>query len=174
MIEKWKDIPGYEGLYQVSDMGRVKSCAKYLPSKAGSFRFNKELILNPNLSQRYFKVSLCKNNIRRTANIHRIVIEAFIPNPSNKSTVNHIDGNKLNNCLSNLEWATTKENVHHAINAGLFDISRRGEASGSKLTEAQVIQIKKDNRSLPLVAADYGVTKANIWCIRHKKSWVHV
>lgn len=112
MEEIWKDIKGYEGLYQVSSEGRVKSKARN-----GNW---KEKILKPvKTKDNYFIVGLCKNGKSKNKRINRLVAEAFIPNPENKPEVNHIDGNKHNNKISNLEWVTTKENIVHAYKIGL-------------------------------------------------------
>ena len=101
MKEIWKDIEGYEGLYKVSNFGRVK-------------RVTTDRILKGSEdSWGYLKVNLSKNNIKSQQIIHRLVAQAFIPNPDNKSQVNHIDENKTNNMVSNLEWMTAKENSNH-------------------------------------------------------------
>ncbi|UUW40520.1 homing endonuclease [Enterococcus phage vB_Efm_LG62] len=106
MKELWKDIKGYEGLYQVSNLGRVKRLkGKYIST---------ERILKPTKhTTGYLRVKLCKNNVRFNKKIHRLVAEAFIPNPENKPQVNHIDEDKTNNIISNLEWMTAKENINH-------------------------------------------------------------
>ena len=105
-MEIWKDIKGYEGLYQISNCGRLKSFKKI---SSGYIMSNK------NQNGWYFTVALLKNNTRVTARIHRMVAEAFILNPDNKPEINHKDLNKQNNHVDNLEWVTRKENVSHAI-----------------------------------------------------------
>ena len=108
--EIWKDIEGYEGLYQVSNMGRVKS-----------FKWNKDGRIMKIKKDRhgYHEISLCINNIPKFWRTHRLVALTFLPNTENKRTVNHIDGNKLNNRLENLEWTTHGENISHAYRTGL-------------------------------------------------------
>lgn len=106
--EIWKDIEGYEGLYQVSNLGRVKS------------NLRKGKILKSNSTyDGYYNVTLSKNGKLKTYRIHRLVCIAFLDNPLNKSEVNHIDGNKKNNNIENLEWCTRSENAEHAHKTGL-------------------------------------------------------
>ena len=101
MKEIWKDIKDYEGLYQVSNLGRVK-------------RITTGRVLKPlKHANGYLMVKLSKNSIVYTKTVHRLVAEAFIPNPEHKSEINHIDENKTNNTVSNLEWMTRKENINH-------------------------------------------------------------
>ena len=109
MEEEWKPIKGYEGLYEVSNMGRVKS-----------LHYGKERIMKtPDDLAGYKRVRLTKQTIKQKR-VHRLVAEAFIPNPMNLPVVNHLDGDKYNNCVSNLEWCTKKENTNHAIKTGLM------------------------------------------------------
>ena len=109
MCEIWKDVIGYEGLYQVSSLGKVKSLAR--ESKRNTF---KEKILNPHLDGRgYPFVALYRNNVPKQIKVHKLVATAFLDNPENKPTVNHIDEDKTNNTAENLEWATFKENANH-------------------------------------------------------------
>ena len=101
--EYWKPVVGYEGLYMVSNWGRVKS-----------IKFGKERILKPvTNSSGYLLVGLYKNNIEKKYSVHRLVAEAFIPNPYNLPQVNHRDENKLNNNVDNLEWCTNEYNINY-------------------------------------------------------------
>lgn len=113
--EIWKDITGYEGHYQVSNFGRIKSVARKIKYGETHAPANKpEMILKPKQKNSgYLFVSLCKNNNIKYSHIHRLVASAFIPNPENKPLVNHIDGNKQNNSIGNLEWVTPIENIMH-------------------------------------------------------------
>ena len=105
--EIWKDIEGYEGLYQVSNWGRVKS-----------LHFNKEKIMKATKGTKYYKINLFKNKKQTTYLIHRLVAKAFIPNPNNLPEINHKDeknlknSNECNNNIENLEWVTAQENCN--------------------------------------------------------------
>lgn len=120
MIEEWRDIKGYEGLYQISNLGRVKSLNRVVICSNGTSHKIKEKILkNGYMTSGYLFVVLRKDDKSKNHSIHRLVAKAFIPNPKNCTDVNHIDGNKQNNCLYNLEWCTRSENLKHAVNIGL-------------------------------------------------------
>lgn len=111
--EKWLPVVGYEGIYEVSNLGRVKSLSN---SKS-----RKEKILKQQIRNGYFSVDLSKKHEKtKKFFVHRLVAIAFIPNPENKEQVNHLDADKLNNKLTNLQWATRKENIAHAIALGLI------------------------------------------------------
>ena len=110
---EWRDIKGYEGLYQVSDTGLIKSLARYKPNHSKLQYIPEKIKTERVKEQGYSIIDLYKDNKGKTYHVHRLVAEAFVPNPYNKETVNHIDGNKRNNIATNLEWATAKEqNVH--------------------------------------------------------------
>ena len=112
----WKDIPGYEGLYQVSNVGEIKS----LRGWNGRGYVHREKILSKTMTTTgYYKVELTKDGIRKSLKVHRLVAYAFIPRTEGKPYINHKDGNPLNNVVDNLEWCTQKENVNHALNIGL-------------------------------------------------------
>ena len=103
MTETWKSISGYEGLYEVSDLGRVKS-----------LKYGKERILKPGGDTHgYLQVILCKDGHVKKFKVHRLVAEAFIQNPNNLDTVNHKDEVKTNNVASNLEWMSQKDNINY-------------------------------------------------------------
>ena len=121
MEEEWRDIKGYEGLYQVSNLGRVKSLDRYVINKS-----NKQQYYNGKI------LTLSKNNSQKTIPVHILVAKTFIPNPESKPEVNHIDGNKTNNCVSNLEWVTRSENELHAYKNGLAKSSLKQKEAVAK------------------------------------------
>lgn len=123
-IEIWKDIKGYEGLYQISSYGKVKSLSRklrYLQPNNGKelFRVSNEKILKLKNVKGYNAITLCKNGINKEFRICRLVALNFIPNTENKLQVNHIDCNKKNDNIKNLEWVTSSENMKHAYNNNL-------------------------------------------------------
>lgn len=169
MEEIWKDIPGYEGSYQVSNMGRVRS----LPRKRARQRANYKdgfvtipgVVLKPFKDRRgYPKVRLYPVKNRNQPRVHQLVAEAFIPNPENKRTVNHINGVKDDNRLENLEWATDSENIKHS-----FDIGTRKYIVGSgksKLKPHEVLEIRR-------LFTFYGVSQKDIHSMYSDKISFH-
>ena len=141
MKELWHDIVGFEGLYQVSNLGNVKALQRLLPDK----RILKEKILKKQVQRDgYVLVGLRKKGKQKFILVHRIVATAFIPNPENKKQVNHIDGNKLNNHVENLEWCTASENIKHAYKIGLKN-KLFGELNyNAKIKKEDVIFIRKN------------------------------
>lgn len=108
MEEIWKDIKDYEGLYQVSNLGRVKSLS--------NIKSKREKLLKLTLrTNGYYMVILYKNTKRAAKNVHRLVAETFIPNPDNLPQVNHKDEDKTNNCVGNLEWCDSKYNINYSM-----------------------------------------------------------
>lgn len=113
-MEEWRDIPGYEGKYQVSSHGRVKSCSKTIAFCQGRTRDLMEKIMQtPMMYRGYHHVHLRHAGDRKRFFIHQLVAIAFHPNPDGKPYVNHIDRVKTNNRVENLEWVTEKENTAH-------------------------------------------------------------
>lgn len=149
VIEIWKDILNYEGLYQVSNLGRVKSLKK-LSWNGYSYITKPERILKLSNSKGYKFVRLYKDKVAKNYTIHRLVAIAFIENKNNYKEVNHIDGNKLNNNATNLEWCTKSHNIKHAYRTGL-NKARIG---------------KNNEQSKKVIQYDKNMNKIKIWeCI---------
>lgn len=125
--EVWKDIPEYEGLYQISNLGKVKSLDKYVFHNTG-YRLKKEHLLTVKVTKKYGHVLLYKNGKSKNKRIHRLVGLCFIDNPFNKQQINHKDGNTLNNNHKNLEWVTASENIKHSYDT----LGRKTHMEGKK------------------------------------------
>lgn len=175
MQEIWKDVCGYEGYYQVSNLGNVKSLdridcrGRHLKGK-----------IVPHFSEKdgYLIVSFCKNGIAKHFRVHRLVASAFIQNPHNLSEVNHKDENKKNNCAENLEWCNTKYNINYGKRNQRVSEALSGEKTyNHKLTEEQVKEIRStyQRRSKDFNAKKlskmYGVSLSHISRIINKKRW---
>jgi len=142
MSETWKDVVGYEGLYQVSDLGHVKSLNYNHTMKP-------KVLCEKRHSSGYLTVVLCKDGQKRNHSIHILVAGAFIENPERLPCVNHIDGNKANNKVENLEWVTRSQNTRHAIRTGLrADSYMRGRTGISNPLSKAVAQYSKDGELL--------------------------
>lgn len=164
-MEIWKDIIGYKGIYFVSNEGRIKS--------------NKHSkILSPNKSrnQRYCRVKLYNKGYFKRFPVHRLVMIAFIGNVPKGKQINHIDGNKYNNNLCNLEYCTPKENCIHSFKNGLQKPVMGINHGQSVLTEIDVINIRKyyNEFSLTQLSEIYNVTPENISLIIRRKRWKHI
>lgn len=123
MNEIWKDINGYEGYYQVSNLGRIKSLDRIITRCDGVKQFKKGGIKTPkNSTDGYNLITLSKNGKGKTQGIHIIVAKHFIPNPNNLPEVNHKDFNRKNNCANNLEWCTHQDNISYSSKQGRYKI----------------------------------------------------
>lgn len=157
--EEWRDIAGFEGLYQVSNLGRIKSLAK--TDAIG--RFKKERFLIPGNSKNgYLHLSLCKNGVVKQFTVHRLIATAFVPNPENKPCVDHIDCNRQNNRADNLLWVTYSENNLNPITRKRNIAAQSGE-NGFWYGKFG----KQHNLSKPVVCIETG--KFFWWNCRSKK-----
>lgn len=168
-FEQWKDIIGYEGLYAISNLGRVKS-ANYNGT-------NTERIMKSRVGMvGYVIINFHKDFKRKTKTIHRLLAIHFIPNPENKKEVNHIDGDKSNCKIENLEWCTRSENKIHAFKLGLENARKGSSSNFSKLTEKQVLEIREINKSMfqKDIAKIYNVSRPTVTMILNKRTWSHI
>lgn len=182
--EIWKDIEGYEGLYQISTVGRVKRVARYYTQYNGltgkeNTHFLPEMIMKPFEDEDgYLRIQFIKNGHRKKHFVHRLVALNFISNPDDKPEVNHVYGDKKDNRVENLEWVTSSENQRHALANNLYQ-SARGEDSGvSKLKEVQVREIHSlystGNYTQEKLSDMFGVRSNTISRILSGVRWKHV
>lgn len=169
--EVWKPIKRYDGKYDISNFGRVRSF-KTRNRKPKILKQYKE-------ANGYMRLGVSHNAKRDHISVHREVGIYFIPNPDNKPNINHKDGNRENNHYSNIEWCTQSENIQHAYDTGLRPFDKKGEAHhNSKLTEKDVLSIKKDLKegikSQSDIAKDYPVDASVISNINTGKLWSHI
>jgi len=180
-MQNWKALPSYEGLYEISINGEIKSLERIVTDTffgKQRIRVLREIIMkNGKSSKGYPQTHLRKNLETKTWEIHRLVAKACIPNPNNLPQINHIDGNPMNNHVSNLEWCTQSHNQLHANATGLRT-SQKGEANTqSKLTELQVIEIRRLNSSgisMRELGRRFGVSYPVIRNIVLRKKWNHI
>jgi len=158
--EIWKDIPGFEGLYQASNLGKIKNK-------------NNKILKQFKHKKGYLMIQLSKNNKRYDKLSHRLIASAFYGNSN--LTINHIDGNTYNNKIENLEFCTQSENNKHAFRIGLID--RKGEHnSRAKLKEENIIYIRKNknNYTQKYMADMFNVSETTIQFILKYKTWRHI
>lgn len=143
LIEVWKDIDGYEGAYQVSSFGRVKSMSRFRKGKGNTIVPMREKIMSLKTNKQGYSVIGLHSVSKKFFSIHRLVASAFIKNVENKETVNHIDGIKSNNNVLNLEWSTHSEQMSHAVKNDLLEV--RGSPKFSKAFKRSVFDYHLQN-----------------------------
>lgn len=165
-LEIWKDIKDYEGLYQVSNLGRVKS-------------FHKKgirILADVESNCGYLSIKLCKNGHIIRKSIHRLVLENFIQIDNNKRVCNHIDGNKKNNKLGNLQWTTQSQNIRHSIYVLGNNTAKIGSKNpSSKLLENDVLNIRRNkNDTIKIICEKYKISQRCYYKIINRETWKHI
>jgi hypothetical protein len=171
--EIWKDIPDYEGFYQASNLGRVRSCDRTIVTSLGANQFLKGRILSPSVAGRYALVQVCKHGVRTMVAVHILVARVFLGDRPDGLVINHIDGCRFNNSASNLEYCTQTENNHHARATGLNNAHGQNHKR-SKLKDSDIAVIRDrllNGEKQTSIARDYGVDKQIISRISRKRSW---
>jgi hypothetical protein len=174
--EVWKDIVGFEGLYKVSNLGRVYSVPRDIPwrGRLSPCRWGGKYLKT--LCRGYMIARLRKNGKTYTFRIHRLVAIAFIPNPDNKPIINHIDCDTTNNKVSNLEWCNHSENTRHAFANGLMKPSPGDKNGNSKLTTKQILKIRslKGKLNTIEIAKMFNISQGHASHILIKRTWKHI
>lgn len=145
-MENWKEIKGFEGYYEVSDLGRIRSVDRTITYKNGQVHFYKSKLINQQLNpdNEYLIVKLNMKNKQITKNVHRLVLETFILNPDKKPLCNHKNGIKQDNRVSNLEWCTQSENMQHAVEKLGFDNKNKSTNKKTKCSNGKVFNSTYD------------------------------
>lgn len=193
-MEIWKGITEFEGNYEVSNLGRVRSVERILIRSNGTTHTRVSKVLKPATDGNgYLRCALSFNGKLYTRKVHRLVAQAFIENDVDGLVVNHLNFNRQDNRVENLEWCTALENANHSIKAGRFQMKaddalrlrsvnntpKAGSLNGiAKLTEDKVVEILKKYTptvyTRKMLAEEYGVMPATIKDIVNRRSWKHV
>lgn len=176
MSERWRPVPGYEGSYEVSDAGRVRSLDRVVMRSDGRRRRFEGRLLSPGvLRSGHLVVGLHRRGAQETMCVHRLVLLAFVGPPAPGRIACHNDGDASNNALSNLRWDTHKNNT---ADMRRHDTMVRGESSPNAiLTSSQVAEIRRlyhEGHSQPTLAHAFGVSRTNISAIVTRRSWKHI
>ena len=171
--EIWAPCVGWEGLYEVSSMGRIASVERISHHPNGALRIRPRLMKFETTCHGYFRVTFCRNGNRKKLLVHRLVAEAFLEVVGDRPDVNHIDGDRKNNTTLNLEWCTSVENMQNAVNRGKFH-GRTNPNNRKKLTPDTADRIKALAQSgVPYreIRSQFDISVSNISKIRHGKGW---
>lgn len=164
MKEIWKNIPGYSG-YKASNTGLIKSLSRYVTHPRGGQRLvNERVMKNQKGTNGYFIVGISKNGKVTSKTVHRLIALSFISNPNNKKEVNHKDGNKKNNFVSNLEWTSVSENRQHAFDLGLQKGSThlKGKTGAKCMNSKPVFKLLSDGNKMRYVSTTSAQEKTGI------------
>jgi predicted XRE-type DNA-binding protein len=180
MTEEWRSIAGYEGFYEVSNFGNVRSCDKYVNATRGSKALRKGRVLEKTeIAGGYQRVCLSREHVKEYESVHRLVALAFIPLRDGADFVNHKDLNKKNNRVDNLEWVTQSENNQHAHDAGAYaegnNLASKNKNVARKLTPDEVAEIRKlateRSMSQTKIAEKFGIHQSMVSYLKSRKTW---
>jgi len=176
--EIWKDVLGFEGFYQVSNLGRVRSVDRVVVHPRYGDMRRKSRVLKPSLSTcGYLSLVLCRDGVDSSKTVHSLVALAFIGDRPNGYQINHKDGNRFNNSLENLEYCTRLDNMRHAFDLGLMNTPKGEKHRSAKLKVSDIPIIRQrlsEGHFQTAIARDYGVTQGIISAIKLGKNWKHV
>lgn len=170
-MEEWRDVEGYEGLYQVSNEGRVRSLPRTIETSNRQSRTYGGRVIHGCMSSTGYRVVTLSKKAR--SSIHRLVASAFVPNPDNKPCVNHINGDKTDNRPENLEWCSYSENEKHAYNIGLKHKSPKAGRQ-RRFTDEQIRTIRQSCEPMAHLARKYGVSETTVKYIKTRRIYSEV
>lgn len=183
-MENWKSIPGYEGYYEASDLGRIRSIDRIVPHGRHGTCKQKSKILKPAFDDhKYLRVALSMGDVSRTYTVHRLIALTFLGERPERNEINHKSGIKADNSVDNLEYCTRSENVQHSFDNGLQKPMPGSLNGNSKLTEREVLEIREHVKTFSgryygrdQLAKKYGVSSAHIKDIvsGRRGAWSHV
>lgn len=180
MEEIWKDVVGYQGFYQISSSGKVKSLLRKVSHRGRLLTVKERLLSLCKSGNGYLVVSLCDRVSTKKRYIHSLVAEAFLKKKDGDNCINHLDLNKENNLVSNLEWTTLAENNRHALRYGKKAVypCRQGEKSSTfKTTDADVrkmLIMHKEGLGASAIAKKFNLSRHLVYNVVHRKTWKHV
>lgn len=176
-VEEWRHIIGFEGLYEISSFGRVKSLAKEWKSGKGVIRHKSDTIMVQVITKGYLRLTLKNDGLKKTFIVNRLVGIHYWGNPDNLPETNHLDGIKTNNFYRNLVWSTKSDNIKHALETGL-KIPLKGEMHpNSRFKETDIIEIRRlheSGKNQREIAEIFGVKWRLIQKIVTGKRWKHI
>lgn len=178
MNETWRPVPDFEGLYEVSNLGQIRSVGRDVSNNRGGLRYMPDLVLTPHINTKrggYHSVTLSKDGSKKTVYLHLTVLHVFVgPRPAPDMEGCHDDGDTANNRLDNLRWDTP---VNNAADRLVHGTQVRGEASNkATITADQVREIRRrvEDESFTSIAADLGISRQQVARIARGEQWQHV
>jgi hypothetical protein len=181
MKEFWKPVPGYEGLYEASNLGNIRSPERITFREKNPLSILKAHNLKPSIQimpggYKRYRVNLYKDKKSRTIHWHKIIALTFIPNPLNKPMINHIDNNPLNNNINNLEWCTNAENLKHSARQGRLN---RGEKNAHAKLKDEHVSFIRSKKSYSLeekrkLMKQYGISSSHLNSLIRGINWKHI
>lgn len=176
--EVWISCVGYNGIYMVSNFGRVLSLEREIKNPngvtGGTFRVGRKILKTKIGTTGYYSITLCYGGAKKDMLVHRLVASAFIPNPLKLPYINHKNFNKLDNRVENLEWCDQRGNVHHAIKNGKIPIYYGEDTSCAKLTNKQALEVYNATGYYWEIAKKYSITRGSVGCIKSGKTWGNI